>query len=428
MQYIRYFLLVLLGCVSIANAATRDIDRIVAVVNDDVITLNELQARIAQAERQLKAQKVTPPSADVLEKQILERMIVDRVQLQMAKETSLRIDDAALERAITRIADSNRMSLTDFRAALETDGITWSKFREEVRNEMTIARLREREVDNRIAVSDAEIDNYLATTSKAGANEEYLISHILLRMPDQASTEQIAKLQARATEVLQKIKSGGDFGQLAASNSDAPDALDGGSLGWRSADRMPTLFADAVKTMSPGQVTDVLRSPAGLHIVKLQDRRGGSLAGQKLRQTHVRHILIKTSEVINDTEAQRRLVSLKERLQNGADFAELAKLNSNDLSAAKGGDLGWVYQGDTVPEFERAMDALQPGQVSEPIHTPFGWHLIEVLDRRVDEVSNERQRLLARQALRERKAEEAYQDWLRQQRDRAYVEYRLEDK
>lgn len=434
MQSIRALLLALFVVVVSLGAAahaapTREVDRIVAVVNDEVITLYELKSRVAQAERQLKAQKVQLPPADILEKQMLERMITDRVQIQMAKETSVRVDDLTLERAITRIADSNRMSLGDFRAALEKDGVSWTKFREEVRNEMTVVRLREREVDSRIQVSEAEIDNFLASGEQPGAgSEQFLVSHILLRAPDQAGPAQLQRLQAKAEEIVAQLNAGADFAKLAASYSDAPDALNGGSLGWRGADRMPTLFADTVAKVQPGQVSGALRSPAGMHIVKLVERRGGSLLGQKLQQTNARHILIKTSELVSDSEARRRLVALKERIDNGADFAELARLNSNDLSAAKGGDLGWVYAGDTVPEFERSMDALKPGQVSEPVQSPFGWHIIQVIERRVDEVSDERKRLLARQSLRERKAEEAYEDWVRQQRDRAYVEYRLEDR
>lgn len=434
MQSIRVLLLALLALAGLSGttvhaASTREVDRIVAVVNDEVITLYELKSRVAQAERQLKAQKVELPPADIMEKQMLERMITDRVQLQMAKETSLRVDDLTLERAITRIADSNRLSLADFRSALEKDGVSWSKFREEIRNEMTVVRLREREVDSRVQVSDAEIDNFLASGQKPGAgSEQFLVSHILLRAPDQAGPEQLQRLQARAEEVLAQLNKGADFAQLAASYSDAPDALSGGSLGWRGPDRMPTLFAETVAQMQPGQLSGVIRSPAGMHIVKLVDRKGGSLIDQKLQQTHARHILIKTTELVSDAEARRRLVAIKERIDHGTDFAELARLNSGDLSAAKGGDLGWVYPGDTVPEFERAMDALKPGQVSEPVQSPFGWHLIQVIERRVDDVSDERKRLLARQALRERKAEESYEDWVRQQRDRAYVEYRLEDR
>lgn len=404
-------------------------DRIVAIVNDEVITLFELRSRLAQVERQLKQQGTPLPPPEVLEKQLLERMIVDKVQLQFAKETSLRVDDAQLERALVRIADGNKMTLAEFRAALERDGIAWAKFRDEIRDEMTVARLREREVDNRVNVSEGEIDNYLATVGQTGGpSGEYLLQHILLRAPEKASPEQLERLRGRAEQGLAEIKRGADFAQIAASYSDAPDALQGGSLGWRSAERLPGLFAEAVTKMKQGDVSEVLRSPAGFHILKLVDRRGGAVGNQRLQQTHARHILVKTSEVVSEAEAKRRLVALKERLDNGADFAELARLNSNDLSAAKGGDLGWLYPGDTVPEFERAMDNLKTNEVSQPVQTPFGWHLIQVLERRVEDASQERQRSLARQALRERKADEAYQDWLRQLRDRAYVEYRLEER
>lgn len=411
-----------------SRAATPiEADRIVAVVNDEVITSKELRDRVAFIERRLKQQNVPLPARDVLEKQVLERMIVDKVQLQFAKETSLRVDDTQLERALANIAQSNRMSLPDFRAALERDGIAWSKFREEIREEMTIARLRERDVDSRVTVSDGEIDNFLASAESSGGNEEYNLAHILLRIPEQASPEQLQRVRSRAESVLAQLRQGGDFAQLAASYSDAPDALSGGNLGWRPLDRLPGLFAEAVPKMKPGEVSDVLRSAAGLHIVKLIQQRGGTMAAGPVQQTHARHILVKTSELISDAEARRRLVGLRERIDNGADFAELARLHSTDLSAAKGGDLGWVSPGDTVPDFERAMNQLKPGEVSQPVRSPFGWHLIQVLERRVD-VSAERQRQVARQALRERKADEAYQDWLRQMRDRAYVEYRAEER
>ena len=400
-------------------------DRIIAVVNDEVITLNELTARMATVERQLRQQGTQMPPRDVLEKHILERMILDRVQHQLARDTGMRIDDAQLDQTIARIAESNRMGLAQLRASLERDGISWAKFREDIRGEIVIGRLREREVDSKIVVSEGEIDNFLATASMAG-NEEYNLAHILLRVPEQAKPEQLARLQARAEEIISQLRRGADFAQMAASYSDAPDGLSGGAMGWRSLERLPTLFAEAVPKLKPGEVSEVLRSPADYHIIKLLDRRGGAIKAQPVEQTRARHILIKTSELVSEAEARRRLVALKERLTHGADFAELARLHSNDLSAAKGGDLGWLNPGDTVPEFERAMKSLKPGEVGEPVQSPFGWHLIQVMERRMD-ISQERVRLSARQAIRDRKADEAYQDWLRQIRDRAYVEYRLED-
>ena len=409
-----------------------EVDRIIAVVNEEAITAFELRARLAMVERQLRTQNVQLPPRDALEWQLLERMITDRVQLQFAKETGLRISDIELDAAMRRIAEGNRLSLQDFRAALERDGLVWTKFREEIRDEIALSRLREREVESRILVSDGEIDNYLANPDQGGttANVEVQTAHIVIRVPEQASPDQLMRIGARAQAALDQIRRGESFAKVAASYSDAPDGLTGGVMGSRPLDRLPSLYADVVKNLKPGEVSDILRSPAGFHIVMLISRSGDG-AGKKvvaLKQTRARHILIKVNEVVSETEARRKLVALRERLENGADFAELARLNSNDLSAAKGGDLGWLYQGDTVPDFEKAMDALKLNQVSEPVQSPFGFHLIQVLERRTEDATAERQRLAARQVLRERKSDEAYQDWVRQIRDRAYVEYRSEDR
>jgi peptidyl-prolyl cis-trans isomerase SurA len=408
-----------------------EVDRIVAVVNSEVITRSDLRLRVEQVTRQLSRQGTALPPADVLEKQVLERQIMERLQLQLASETSLRIDDVSLDRALGRIADNNKLSMTDFRKALEKDGISWDRFREEVRNEILLTRVREREVEGRIVVSDAEVNNFLAHPENVVGKEEYNLSHILFRTPEGASPEQLARVRAKAEDVAARIARGEAFDKLAASYSDAPDALSGGSLGWRSAERLPGIFADAVAALKPGQTSPILRSAAGFHIVRLVDSKGGSqeTAMAQVQQTRARHILIKTSEVVSDADARRRLTDLRERVvQGGASFADLAKVHSADLSASKGGDLGWIYPGDTVPEFEQAMDALKPGELSQPVQSPFGWHLIVVEERRVQDVSDDRKRAAARNALRDRKADEAYQDWLRQLRDRAYVEYRLEEK
>lgn len=408
-----------------------EVDRIVAVVNSEVITLSDLRQRVAQVTRQLTRQGTTLPSSDVLEKQVLERQIMERLQLQLANETSLRVDDLTLDRAVGRIADNNKMSMTQFRQALEQDGLSWERFREEVRNEMLLTRVREREVESRIVVSDAEVSNFLAHPENATGQEEYNLSHILFRAPDGATPEQLARLRSKAEDVAARVARGEPFDKLAASYSDAPDALTGGNLGWRGADRLPSLFAEAVTSLKPGETTPILRSAAGFHIVRVVDRKGGGQSGvpAQVQQTRARHILIKISEVVTDADARRRLTDLRERVvQGGANFGELARMHSADLSASKGGDLGWIYPGDTVPEFEQAMDALKPGEISQPIQSPFGWHLILVEDRRVQDVSDERKRAAARNALRERKSDEAYQDWLRQLRDRAYVEYRREER
>jgi peptidyl-prolyl cis-trans isomerase SurA len=409
-----------------------EIDRIVAVVNEEAITAFELRARLATVERQLRGQNVQLPPRDVLEKQLLERMITDRVQLQFARETGLRISDIELDASIRRIAEGNRLSLQDFRATLEKDGIAWTKFREEIREEIILSRLRDREVESRIVISDGEIDNYLANPDQGGdtGNIEVQTAHIVVRVPEQASPDQLMRIGARAQAALDQIRRGESFAKVAASYSDAPDGLTGGTMGARPLDRLPALYADAVKKLKPGETSDILRSPAGFHIVKLIDQKGGGGAKPvvALKQTRARHILIKVNELVSETEARRKLVALKERLDNGGDFAELARLHSNDLSAAKGGDLGWLYQGDTVPDFEKAMDRLKINETSEPVQSPFGFHLIQVLERRTEDATAERQRLTARQVLRERKSDEAYQDWVRQMRDRAYVEYRAEDR
>ena len=429
----RFFLLcaLMLGAaLSSVTAIAADpvpVDRIVAVVGDEVITLRELNQRLASAVAQLKKQGTPLSPEDVIQRQMLERLIMDRIQLQMAKESGIKIDDIQLDQTIGRIAAGNKMTLQQFRAALEKDGITFAKFREEIREEMTIARLREREVDSRLMISDGEVDNYLAQQTTTSGGEEYQLAHILLRAPESASPEQLQKLRNRAEQAAQKARQGANFAELAASYSDAPDALQGGNLGWRALDRVPTLYAEAAAKLKPGEVSPVLRSPAGFHLLKLVAKRG-SESLPPVRQTHARHLLIKVNEVVSESEARRKMENLRERLVHGADFAELARLYSQDGSAAKGGDLGWLNAGDTVPEFERAMDALKEHELSQVVQSPFGMHLIEVLERRQKDMSEDSRRLMARQALRERKLDDAYQDWLRQIRDRAYVENRLEEK
>jgi peptidyl-prolyl cis-trans isomerase SurA len=403
------------------------IDRIVAVVNNDVITLSELNERIQQVRRQLQNQKIPLPPQEVLEKQILERMINEKVQLQFASETGIRVDDTALDQAIARIAASNRMTLDQLRQALEKDGVTFTKFRENIRNEMILARIKEREADNRVVVTESELENYLANQTQKGNETEYNLAHILIQVPEQANAEKIQERKKIAEQALAELQKGTNFGQVAATYSDAPDGLQGGELGWRPASRLPQLFTDALNKLQIGEVSPILRSPNGFHLLKLNDKRGRD-AVLVVTQTHARHILIKTSEVVSEADAKRRLLELKERLDNGANFAELARLHSEDGSAAKGGDLGWLSPGDTVPEFEHAMDALPLNVVSQPIHTQFGWHLIEVLGRRKEDVTQEKQKIRARQEIRERKADEAYQEFVRQLRDRAYVEFKQDDR
>lgn len=404
------------------------LDRIVAVVNDEVITRIDLGDRVGIAIKQLRQQGTPLPPQEVLERQLLDRMVTDRVQLHFAKETGLRVDDTELDRAIGRIAQENRLTLQGMRQTLEKDGVPFPRFREDIRDEIVMARLREREVDARIVVSEGEIDNFLSLQQgQEGGSDEYNLSHILVVVPENASPEQIQARRNRAEQAYAQLKGGADFRQVAAAFSEAPDALQGGVMGWRQSLRLPTLFTDALKPMRTGELSPILRSPNGFHILRLNDKRGGG-PPVMVRQTRARHILIKTSELVSENEARSRLRNLKERLENNADFAGLARAHSEDASATKGGDLGWLSPGDTVPEFERAMDALKPGQIGDPILTPFGWHLIQVLERRNEDMSKERQRLMARQALRARKSDEAYQEWVRQLRDRAFIELRLEER
>jgi len=404
------------------------VDRVVAVVNSEVITQHELLERIERVLRELR-RGGTPPPREQLERQVLERLIIDKAQLQLAKETGLRVDDLDLDRTVARVAEDNRMSLTEFRQTLERDGVPFNRFREELRNEIVLSRLREREVDNRIVVSDSELDNYLADQGdKAGAAVEFNLAHVLVRIPEQARPEQVEQRRARAEEAVKRLGQGEDFSRIAAMYSDAPDALQGGSLGWRESNRLPELFVQALSRLQPGAVSGVLRSPAGFHVLKLVERRSAGAAPMLVEQMHARHILLRTSEIVSEDDARRKLLQLRERIVGGADFAELARLHSEDSSASRGGDLGWLYPGDTVPEFERAAAALKPMEVGQPVKSPFGFHLIQVLERRTADVSSERRRLEARKALRDRKRDEAYEEWLRQLRDRTYVDYRLDER
>ncbi len=422
------FLLIVVAPLSGAAERATLVDRIVAVVNKEVITASELDDAVAMAERELARRGTPLPDHAVLERQMLERLVLTKAQLQLARSSGLRVDALQLDRAVERIADSNKMTLADFRRTLERDGVSFDGWREEVREQMLLTRLRQREVDDKVQVSDSELDLFLEQMKNRPDSVEYNLAHILVRVPDQASPERIEAARSRAEEALGEARAGADFATLAASYSDAPDALQGGALGWRNEGRLPELFASALAKLQPGQVTPVLRSPAGFHILKLVDRRDAGVDAAPVRQTRLRHILIRTNEAVSDADARRRITQLRERILNGADFAEIARTNSDDASAARGGELDWVYPGDTVPEFERAYEALKVGEVSEPVRTPFGYHLIQVLERRTGEASPERRRAQARELLRERKADEAYQEWLRQLRDQTYVELKLDEK
>lgn len=403
------------------------LDRIVAIVNNEVITRQELDEQLKLATRQLNRQGTPLPQTELLEKQLLDRMVTTRVLEQTGKETGIRVDDAQLNRAIARIARDNRMSLEAFRAALDDEGVDYDQFRDNVRSEIVITRLREREVDSRVVVSDAEVESYLKAQQASGRDAEFNLLHILVTVPEAATPEQIQARRARAEEALAKLRQGADFLQVSSTYSDAPNALEGGGLGWRDAGRLPAIFAQSVSTLKVGDISPVLRSPNGFHILKLLDRRS-RVEQVVVEQTRARHILLRLNEVVSEAEVKRRLAEIRAAALGGADFAELARQNSEDASGVRGGDLGWLSPGDTVPDFERAMDALAPGEISEPVQSPFGWHLIQVMERRTEDMTAERQRQMARLAIRGRKAEDAFTDWVRQQRDRAFVELRLEER
>ena len=406
------------------------LDRVVAVVNKDVVTLSELNETVATAERQLRRAGTRPPDRAVLERQLLERLITDKAQLQLARERGIRVDELQLDRAVQRVAENNKMTLAAFRRALEADNVPFNEWREDLRDQIVLNRLREREVEERIQVSDTEIDLFLEEMkNRPGEGVEYNLAHIVVRVPEQAAPERVEAARGRAAKALAEARAGEDFSRLAATYSDSSDALRGGALGWRAHERLPELFSSALVKLNPGEVSEVLRSPAGFHLLKLVDRRGAGAPSAPVEQTRLRHILIRPSEAIAEPEARRRLADLRARIVSGAaDFAELARVHSDDATAARGGELDWVYPGDTVPDFERAYRELKPGEISQPVRTPFGYPLRQVLERRSADLSPERRRQQARQALRERKSEEAYQEWLRQLRDRTYVELRLDER
>ncbi|PPD56730.1 MAG: molecular chaperone SurA [Methylotenera sp.] len=432
-EFFKPLLLILLFSSNLLMAATNvdstvKMDRIIAIVDQGVITEQELNDRVNTVSSQLEKQGTSLPPKEVLEKQILERLIVDSLQLQLASQTGIKVDDTQLDKTIERIASQNKLTVAEFKAALESDGLSLRKFREDIRNEITISRLRERDVDNRLTVSDGEIDNYLTTQANRGdEQDEYEISHILIRAPEDSSPEDLEKVRVKTENALQELASGKDFTEVSASFSDTPNALEGGQLGWKNGAQIPTLFLDAVKGMQVGEISKPLRSPNGFHILKLTNRRGGA-STLMIEQTHARHILIKLTEVVSEKDGKQKMDTIKERLDNGVKFEDMARQYSEDGSASSGGDLGWVNPGDTVPAFEKTMNELAINEISAPVRSPFGWHIIQVLERRKQDVSKEAARLKARQEIRARKSEEAYQDWVRELRDSAFVELRLEDK
>ncbi len=412
------------------------VDEVVAVVNNSVITRRELLDRADEIESQLRtANRPAPARADLLG-EVLERLVMERVQTQAAQDAGIKVTDQELDRAIESVAQQNRLNATELRRRVESSGMTWTKYRDELRKQVQVIRLREREVDSKVQVYDGEIDNYLAAHNGQGAATgptEFNVSQILLRVPEDASDAQKQALKTKAEGLLKQAQGGADFAQLAQSNSEGPEAAQGGALGFREIGRLPALFANAVVDLQPGAVApEVVESANGFHILKLSAKRAAPVSGPSnpaaashITQTQVRHILIRTGPNMPEAEARRQLGTLRDRITHGGDFADAAKRFSQDGSAQAGGDLGWVSPGELVPEFEQAMNRLRPGEISEPVVTQFGVHLIQVLNRRETEMSPEKQRDFARAEIREQKLRAAYDDWVRQLRSAAYVEYRV---
>ncbi len=407
-------------------ARVQELNRIVAIVDDDVITYQELKDRLETIVAQLRQSKTPLPADNILQRQVLERLIVERLQLKMASRAGIRVDDENLNEVIGKIARDNGLTLAQFRQVLERDGFKFADFREEIRNELTISRLRSRQVESRIVITPQEVENYLAHRQAEGAEgTEYRLEHILIAVPEAARPAEIQAAKARAEELLGRLRSGADFREMAVSYSDGQQALEGGDLGWRKAGQLPTLFSEVALKMAVGAISDPIRSPSGFHILRLAEKRGETK--HVVRQTHARHILIRTDAITSDEQARARLLRLRDRILDGEDFDRLARANSDDTgSASQGGDLGWANPGMFVPAFEEAMGKLAPGQVSEPFRSQFGWHIVQVLERRDHDDTEEHIRNQAREALRQRKMEEELENWLRRMRDESYVTIRLD--
>lgn len=398
------------------------LDTIIAVVEDDVILERELQREVAAIEQRIQASKAAMPPAAVLRKQVLERMIVDKLQRQLAEKAGINVTEEMLNSSASDIARRNNMNLQEFRAELQSQGISYQSFLDNMRNEIIINQLRGREIGGRIKVTDREVDHYMETQDKIGEEAvQYHLGHILIAVKEAASAAEIQKAQSKAEDIAKKLRAGQDFTQTAISESDDANALKGGDLGWRTKGDIPTLFVDVVSNLAQGEVAEPIRSPSGFHIIKMLEVKG--IDAHMVTKTKVRHILIKTNELIDDAEAKKRLLALKARIADGDDFAALARAHSDDKgSALKGGSLDWVGPGDLVKPFEEAMEKLGINEISDPVQTQFGWHLIQVLDRENKDNSVEFKKNLVRDAIRKRKIEEETELWLRRLRDEAFVE------
>ena len=418
-----------LAFTGLSKAAVEPLDRILVIVNEDVITTNEFFTEARRIMTQLRQQGTRLPPPEVFQRQVLERMILQRIQLQLAKQTGLEVDDSTLNETLRKVARRNNMSLIKFSQVLERDGVSFEQFREQIRDEMTLQRLQRREVENRITVSDQEVDNFLQYEAQqlGNSDKQYRLQHILVALPEAPSSDQIASASEKAKGLVDKLRNGSDFQETAVAESDAANALEGGDLGMRTLGQMPTIFLGTVQDMAVGEISDPIRSPAGFHIVKLAETSGSDK--RMVTQTEVRHILIRPDEMTAESDALTRLSQLKTRIEGGEDFGALARAHSDDKgSAIKGGDLGWVSPGVMVPEFEQVMKDTLPGEISSPFQTPFGWHILQVVNRRDHDSTEELRRNEAREQIAKRKSDEELDLWYRRLRDEAYVEFRTEDR
>jgi len=403
------------------------IDRIAAVVNDGVVLASQLDDQTTEITERLRQQKTELPPANVLRRQILERLVVEEIQVQRADKLGIQISDEMLNGALENVAKSNGISFPDLPRALEQQGVDYRSYREDIRRQMKLQMLRQRDVIGRINVSPRELEQAMARAQNApDQNTEYNVSHILVSVPVTASPEQVQAREARATEVYNKAKGGEDFAQLAVGYSDSSTNIEGGSLGWRKGSQLPSIVGDQVAKMKPGEISQPIRTPSGFHIFKLNEQRGGN-SNAVVSQVHARHILLRTSELEDDQTVQQKLSDIRNRILNGhEDFAAIAAVTSQDPgSAADGGDLGWTNPGSFVPAFDQQLDQLKENEMSQPFKTEFGWHLVQLLGRRSHDSTQDRIRQQVFAQLRESKAEEETELWLRRLRDEAFVDYRL---
>lgn len=416
--------ILLFTLVMIGTVCAEPLDKIIAVVNNEVLLESELMDMERSVRQQLRQRNAKLPPSDILRKQVMERLIVQRIQTQKAARIGVRVGDDALNAALRQIAGNNNLTLREFRDVLLEDGLDFVDFRESIREEMLISRLRKSQVEDKVVVSDREIDNYLATQLvQGGAEASYRLSHILVSVPEAASPEEVQIAQEKLVKIQELLDSGMGFSEVAAGYSDGQNALEGGDLGWRKHGELPSLFAGEVPNLDVAQVSKPLRSGSGFHLVMLADKK--SEETHMVKQTLASHILIKTNELTTDADAEKRLNQLLERIQNGDDFAGLARAHSDDTgSAIDGGSLGWSSPGAMVTEFEVEMDALSNDDVSGVFKSRFGWHIVKVYDRREENMAEEFQRNKARAQIRSRKVSEDLENWLRQLRDEAYIEYR----